>query len=188
MSLLKDLSKAALTKTARLALEQGSRRARAWSGEAFNALDQLGGRVRDSAQASWQQTAPWRQRVLSGLAERLPGFEQTPPPAPAASEVEVEAPSRGVGDPAIAVQLFTKDSCPTCHRALRLLEDAKIDATVLAIDTPVNAYLAPLLSAETGQTTVPYVFIRGQFIGGYNELDKLQRLGELEARILAAPA
>lgn len=187
MGILKDLSKAALAKTARLALEQGSRRARAWSGEALETLDQLGGRARDSAKATWQQTAPWRQRVVSGLAERLPGFDQAPTP-PASAATEVDTPPRRVGDPTIAVQLFTKDSCPTCHRALRLLEDARIEATVLAIDAPVNAYLAPLLSAETGQTTVPYVFIRGQFIGGYNELDQLQRLGELETRILAPPA
>ena len=190
MSFFKDLSKAALSKSARLVLERGGRRAAALSGEALESLDLLAGRARDSAKAYWQQTEPWRQRVRAELVERL-----VPDLGPAArdetkasAEAEVEEESQGVGNPDVAVQLFTKNSCPVCTRAKRLLESEGIEAEVVAIDEPVNAYLAPLLLRETEQGTVPYVYIRGEFIGGFDELDKLQRLGQLEARILRRDA
>ncbi len=41
------------------------------------------------------------------------------------------------------------------------------------------------LKQETKQDTVPYIFVRGRFIGGYNALDELQRLGQLEYLILS---
>lgn len=191
MGILKDLSKAAFSRTAKAALERTGRRAKKLSGEALETLDQFGGRARDSAQSYWQQTAPWRERVSSQLAERLggnddndSGDESPTDRARVESEPEEREPER-VGNPEIPLQLFIRSSCPSCHRAQRLLEDAGIDATVTAIDEQVNAHYVRALLVETERATVPYVFIRGEYIGGYDELEQLQRLGQLEARLVA---
>ena len=34
--------------------------------------------------------------------------------------------------------------------------------------------------AATGQRSVPYVYVRGQFVGGYDGLDEIDRLGQLD--------
>jgi glutaredoxin 3 len=196
MGIIKDLSKAALSKTARAALERGGRRAKALSGEALDTLDQLGGRARDSAKAYWQQAAPWRERVAAELSERFGSSEQgdgdnaNTESQRSAHEARDNEPAQrqSVGNPDIPVQVFIRNTCPSCHRAQRLLEDAGIEAAVVAIDEEVNAYLARELLVETERATVPYVFIRGEYIGGYDELDQLHRLGELESRLMAPPS
>ena len=42
----------------------------------------------------------------------------------------------------------------------------------------------PRLVRETKQYQTPWVYLRGEFVGGYNALDELQRLGQLEDRTL----
>ena len=42
------------------------------------------------------------------------------------------------------------------------------------------------LVAETKQNTVPYVYLRGDFVGGFNETNEVVRLGELDYRTLSA--
>ena len=36
---------------------------------------------------------------------------------------------------------------------------------------------------ETKQNTVPYIYLRGEFLGGFNALDEIHRLGQLSDRI-----
>ncbi len=38
------------------------------------------------------------------------------------------------------------------------------------------------LIPETKQNTQPWMFLRGEFIGGFNALDEVYRLGQLESR------
>ena len=37
---------------------------------------------------------------------------------------------------------------------------------------------------ETKQQTVPFVYLRGQFIGGFNALAEIERLGQLEFALM----
>ena len=57
-------------------------------------------------------------------------------------------------------------------RAITLLERHKLDYDYVDLEEPEHeAKLAPL-RAETKQHTVPYVYLRGQFIGGFNALPR----------------
>jgi glutaredoxin len=112
-----------------------------------------------------------------------------PAPGPAA-----ETKPKGFGDPAIKAQIYGKRSCPWSGRAISLLERHKVDFDFVDLEEPEHeAKLAPL-SLETRQNTVPYVYLRGRFVGGFNALSEIERLGQLEVALMsgeelaAAPA
>lgn len=75
------------------------------------------------------------------------------------------------------VKIFTTPLCGFCMMAKRLLQSRGIGYE------EVNASGQPELRAwlvnASGQRTVPQVFIHGQSIGGYTELNALDRAGEL---------
>lgn len=145
------------------------------SGEVVRALsraDELGGKVRDR------------------LAEKLEALT-TAPAKPVASPVSapprpaVQAPPVGLGDPTRAAQVFGRRSCPWSGRVLALLESNRIEHSYFELDTYGGESVLRELKLETKQDTVPYVYVRGRFIGGYNALDELHRLGQLEYLILS---
>lgn len=76
------------------------------------------------------------------------------------------------------VRLFTWPHCPFCINAKRLL-DAK-NVTYSDTDIYGNDTMKEELARKTGQTTVPFIFIDNQFIGGYTELAELDYNGELD--------
>ena len=79
-------------------------------------------------------------------------------------------------------------------RARRLLEDQGVNYTYIDLDRPENQRLLPLLQAKLDQRTVPFVFVRGRFVGGMTELDVAVRMGQLNdspadrVEVLTAPA
>src|SRR5690606_30902705 len=85
-------------------------------------------------------------------------------------------------------------SCPWSGRAITLLEKHKVDYDFVDLEEPEHEHRATGLAAETHQNTVPYVYLRGQFIGGFNALSEVERLGQLEVALMtpeeraAAPA
>lgn len=78
----------------------------------------------------------------------------------------------------VDVRIYTTTYCPFCHRARGLLEDRGIPFE--EIDVTGDTRERDRLTAETGRATVPQVFIRGDAIGGYDELLELDRSGRLE--------
>lgn len=77
------------------------------------------------------------------------------------------------------VTLYSTTSCGYCRAAASLL--AKRGIPYQEIDLTDNAELRMALSQENnGYRTVPMIYIRGTFIGGYTELRKLEKKGELE--------
>ena len=90
------------------------------------------------------------------------------------------------GDAKIKAQIFGKRSCPWTGRAITVLERKKVDFDFVDLDEPEHeAKLVPLAN-QTKQHTVPYVFLRGQFIGGFNALAEIERLGQLEYALMTA--
>ena len=66
----------------------------------------------------------------------------------------------------VKAQIFGKKSCPWSGRAITLMEKHKVDFDWVDLEEPEHeAKLAPLM-VETNQQTVPFVYLRGKFVGG----------------------
>jgi glutaredoxin len=103
----------------------------------------------------------------------------------AVAAVTPEKKSRSLGDPTIKAQIYGKRSCPWTGRAITLLERHKVDFDFVDLEESEHeAKLAPL-ALETKQNTVPYVYLRGTFVGGFNALSEIERLGQLEVALMS---
>ena len=91
----------------------------------------------------------------------------------------------GFGNPAIKAQIFGKRSCPWTGRAISLLERHKVDFDFVDLEEPEHEAKQVKLTQETRQNTVPYVYLRGKFIGGFNALSEVDRLGQLEVALMS---
>src|SRR5690606_21475793 len=91
-----------------------------------------------------------------------------------------------LGDPAKPAQVFGRQSCPRTGRTLALLERENCQLDFIDLDAPENRMLSTWLVAETKQNTNPYVFLRGRFIGGFNALDEIARIGQLGYETMSA--
>jgi glutaredoxin 3 len=164
----------------------------------LNRADEIGGELRDYLQDK-MATDPRYVRARKAVAKLLGrdyesrdeaaakavGAEQKRA-AVAATTPTTPAAAKGFGDPAIKAQIYGKKSCPWSGRAITLLERHKLDYDFVDLEEPEHeAKLVPLAN-ETKQHTVPYVFLRGQFIGGFNALAEIERLGQLEYALMAA--
>jgi len=76
------------------------------------------------------------------------------------------------------VILYSTDWCPYCNAAKSLLSNKGVEYREINVegDTEKRAWLVKV----TGQRTVPQIFIAGEPIGGYRELNQLDRGGELD--------
>ena len=78
------------------------------------------------------------------------------------------------------VELYTKNTCGYCHAAKRLLAAKGVSFT----ETDINAHpeeRAKMIQWSKGGRTVPQIFIGGTPIGGYDDLNALDRAGKLDA-------
>lgn len=71
--------------------------------------------------------------------------------------------------------------CPYCSMARRLLETRGI--RYAGIDVAGDGEARRWLAEASGQRTVPQVFIKGESIGGFEELAALDQSGELRERL-----
>jgi glutaredoxin 3 len=81
----------------------------------------------------------------------------------------------------VQVQVYTTDYCPYCDRAKALLERRGIPFE--EIDVSHDPEKRAWLVGATGRRTVPQVFIKGEPIGGCDELHALDRNGELAQKL-----
>ncbi|WP_298284406.1 glutaredoxin 3 [Acidocella sp.] len=82
------------------------------------------------------------------------------------------------------IEIYTQPYCPYCARALALLAEKGVAVTEIHAPhgTPERQ---TAIARSGGRTTVPQIFIRGQHIGGCDDLFALERAGKLDA--LLAP-
>jgi len=66
------------------------------------------------------------------------------------------------------VTVFSRDGCPFCVRAKSMLNDACIRFEELVLN---RDYTEATLRAISGRSTVPQVFINGEYIGGSEEVE-----------------
>ncbi len=76
------------------------------------------------------------------------------------------------------VTIYTKQSCPFCVRAKRLLDRKGVAYAELDVegDDELRAWLAE----RTGQMTVPQIFAGDRPLGGFTDVDALERDGKLD--------
>jgi glutaredoxin 3 len=76
------------------------------------------------------------------------------------------------------IEIYTKATCPFCHRAKALLNNKGAAFHEIAIDS--DPAKREEMIARIGRTTVPQVFIDGQHIGGCDDLHALDARGGLD--------
>ena len=76
------------------------------------------------------------------------------------------------------IEIYTKATCPFCHRAKALLNSKGAEFHEIAIDS--DPAKREEMIARSGRTTVPQVFIDGQHIGGCDDLHALDARGGLD--------
>ena len=79
--------------------------------------------------------------------------------------------------------MYTTTWCGYCVRAKALLESRGIEYDEINLD--VNAHFRQKLLDLTGGWTVPQILIDGKPIGGYTELWRLDKSGQLAEELAA---
>ncbi|MBV8758772.1 MAG: glutaredoxin [Deltaproteobacteria bacterium] len=172
---------------------------------ALNRADELGGELRDTIQEKmatdaryikarkavakllgkdWQSPAEVAARERAAEAARKAAAATAS--APTAAAKAAAAATHGFGDPSIKAQIFGKKSDPWTGRAITILERNKVDFDNVDLEEPENESKLVPLANETKQHTVPFIYLRGQFIGGFNALAEIERLGQLEYALMSA--
>jgi glutaredoxin 3 len=165
---------------------------------ALNRADEIGGEIRDYLQdkvATDPRYVNARKRLAKlmgkdyksrdeAVTEAKVRAEKTASVA-ATTESTKKVVNKGFGDPSLKAQIFGKKSCPWTGRAITLLERKKVDFDYLDLEEPEHEVKLMPLALETKQNTVPYIYLRGQFIGGFNALSEIDRLGQLDIAMMS---
>lgn len=77
------------------------------------------------------------------------------------------------------ITVYTKRTCPFCIRAKRLLERKGVPYEEISVEGRED--LRSWLVEATGQRTVPQVFAGDRSLGGFSDIDALDREGKLDA-------
>ncbi|MBK7535500.1 MAG: glutaredoxin 3 [Myxococcales bacterium] len=85
----------------------------------------------------------------------------------------------------VPVKIYTTPWCGYCRAAERLLTKKRVafENQDVSDDPKTRSWLV----TASGQTTVPQIFIDGKSIGGFSELDALDRRGELDRLLGLSP-
>lgn len=77
------------------------------------------------------------------------------------------------------VRVYSKQQCPYCVRAKALLTKKGVPFEEIDVenDDATRAWLVEV----TGQRTVPQIFAGDRPLGGFTDIDALDRAGELDA-------
>lgn len=77
------------------------------------------------------------------------------------------------------VRMFSRAGCPYCTAAVDLLRSkgvADIETIRIDLDPPQRQ----VMIEATGRRTVPQIYIGERHVGGFDDLDALDRAGELD--------
>jgi glutaredoxin len=146
--------------------------------KATRAVERAGGELKRKAQPLID-ASPLAKQLSKRLQSKQSDDESfvVPNPEPNVSpfaEPDVEA------DASLAAQLYGRGTDPWTQRCRRLLQDREIDFLFIDLEEGEGPRLEARLVGETGQQAAPFVFLRGESIGGFNALNEIDRLGQLE--------
>jgi glutaredoxin 3 len=81
------------------------------------------------------------------------------------------------------VKIYTREACGFCTAAKHLLDQKGVPYE--EIDCTGDHATRRWLVEQTGQSTVPQVFIAGKSVGGYTDIRALDNMGELDRMLHA---
>lgn len=84
------------------------------------------------------------------------------------------------------VEIYTWQTCPFCLRAKLLLWLKGANYTEYKIDGH-DAARSEMAKRANGRRTVPQIFINGQHVGGFDDIDRLNQSAQLDP-LLQSPA
>jgi glutaredoxin 3 len=84
------------------------------------------------------------------------------------------------------VRIYVTDWCPYCVQAKKLL--SKKGANFVEVNVEGRDDLRSWLRSASGQRTVPQIFINGKSMGGFSDIDALDRAGRLDPLLAEAAA
>jgi glutaredoxin 3 len=76
------------------------------------------------------------------------------------------------------IEIYTKTTCPYCHRAKALLTRKHVVFQEIPIDGDTDK--REEMIKRSGRSTVPQIFIDGQHVGGCDDLHALDARGGLD--------
>jgi glutaredoxin 3 len=79
--------------------------------------------------------------------------------------------------------MYTKNVCPYCSMAQRLLASKGVEWEEINIES--GADLRDEMIERSGRRTVPQIFIGEKHVGGFDDLDALDRTGDLDPLLTA---
>ena len=77
------------------------------------------------------------------------------------------------------IQIYTTTQCPFCINAKKLLNSKGVEYEEINISDN-EAYMLNKLAEKSGVYTVPQIFVDEQFVGGCDDLYKLERQNMLD--------
>ena len=80
-------------------------------------------------------------------------------------------------------KMYIKDGCPYCDKARDLVLN-ELKASLHLINVSNDPDLRKLIIKETGQKTVPVVYVGDEFVGGCDDLFELKTSGAIDMKIL----
>ena len=82
------------------------------------------------------------------------------------------------------IEIYTKGYCPYCHMAKQLLGNKSLEYREIAIDGDLK--LRTEMIKRAGRKTVPQIFIGDQHVGGFDDLNALEKSGQLDELLAAS--
>lgn len=80
------------------------------------------------------------------------------------------------------IEIYTTQTCPYCTRAKSLLEQKEAGYEEIHVDKNQEK-VAEAVERSGGRRTVPQIFIDNQHVGGYDELNALEKQGRLDSML-----
>jgi len=84
-----------------------------------------------------------------------------------------------MSEPTPSVRVYTRRWCGYCYAARRFLTKLEIDFDEIPLDDKPEIRRS-LSEANNNWSTLPMIFIGDHFVGGYNDLARIHRQGQLE--------
>lgn len=80
------------------------------------------------------------------------------------------------------VKIYSIENCPYCERAKALFRNRGVAFNEIKVDRNDSSQVSALVQ-KTGMKTFPQIFIGDQLVGGYSELEALDRKGSLDSSL-----